>query len=115
MALTEQIELLIQRLLALSKEDKVNWQETAIEQKFLAAVSKYVVTIEEATWNGLHYTLEVSDQTGKVLEAVTVTPDLKIDSRSFDELSELHTLARRRALKVDAALSDLLSDLAEIR
>lgn len=114
MVLTPQIESLIQRLLTLSKEGKVDWEETVVEQKFLAALSKYVVTIEEGTWNGLHYDLEVSDQFGRVIDAVSVTPEFKSGTEPFDKLGELHALARRRALKADASLSDFLSDLAAI-
>jgi hypothetical protein len=94
----------------LSREGKVNWQETAGEQTFLAAVAKYVVTIRESNWNGsTEYDLEVSDQSGKTLENASVS-----SGPLFADLSELHTLARRHALKVDEALTDLLSSLAEI-
>jgi hypothetical protein len=110
---TPQIESLIDKLLELSREGKVNWQETANEQKFLAAVSKFVVTIgfeDETNWTNASYGLEVSDQAGKALENVTLyRGDLR-----FAELQELHTLARRRALRVDEALSDLLSTLTKI-
>jgi hypothetical protein len=112
MELTQQVAALVFKLLELSQMDKVDWQETADEKAFLASVSKFVVTIGKEDFDPRpDYLLRVADQTGKTLE------DARVSRREpyYTELESLYELARRRALHVDEALSDLLSSLENIK
>ena len=121
MALTQQVATVIDKLLVLSHEDKVVWQETADENTFLAALPKFVITIAMGSERVApfdpneiyflpYYQVRVLDQSGKILEEASIS---KTDPY-FKESSELHELARRRALQVDAQLSELLSSLDRI-
>jgi hypothetical protein len=124
MAFQEQVEKLVERLTRLSAEGKVEWEETADEDTFQAAVSKFVVTVGKAGSNvDSDYHLRILDQAGKVIERATVSKygpyasTLNIVNYVDPEwvrLHDLHEYARRRALHVDEALSDLLSSLEEI-
>ena len=106
----EQAVQLIDRLLELTRNNKVEWQETVENNTFLAAFPKYVVTIgksEDA------YRFGVADEFGKTLEDVAFA---KSENRYLSEdFEQLHSLARRHALHSDAAISELLSSLATIR
>lgn len=107
--MTEQFAALIEKLLALSREDRVSWEETADEDTFLATESRFVVTIEQrrGDWDSLYYRVRISDKSDKVLEDASVS---SADPR-YAETKELYELARRRALRVDAQLSELLLSL----
>lgn len=107
--MTELVAALIQKLLALSKEDRVNWEETADEDTFLATESRFVVTIERRVgdWDSRYYCVRISDKNDKMLEDSTVYSG----DPQYAEARELYELARRRALRVDAQLSELLSSL----
>jgi hypothetical protein len=121
MAFQEQIAKLVERLTKLSRDGKVDWEETAVVDTFQALVSKFVVTVAKA---GSHadadYRFTVLDQAGKVIEEAVIS---KYDDdvvytpphKEWLTLHQLHDLARRHALHTDEALSDLLSSLEEIR
>jgi hypothetical protein len=107
MALHEQVSKLVERLKRLSAEGKVDWEETADEDTFQAAVSKFVVTVSRiGPRSDPSYRITIRDQTGKVIEEATA-----YSGQEWGQLSDIHDLARRRALHVDEALSELLSSL----
>jgi hypothetical protein len=120
MAFQEQVVKLVERLTSLSAEGKVEWEETADEDTFQAAISKFVVTVGKAGSDvDSDYHLRILDQAGKVIEQATVSRYLPQFERSYvnpewADLHDLHEYARRRALHVEEALSDLLSSLEGI-
>ena len=113
MALNEQVDKLVGKLTVLSQGGKVDWEETANPSAFQAVVSKFVVTVafrEPTVWSEPDYfELEIRDQQGKFVDGANAASPKTED---WKRLEALHELARRRALHVDEALSDLLAALA---
>jgi len=117
MAFQEKIDQLVTRLTELTESGKLSWEETADEHTFLASVGKFVVTLgevpeylridEEGPFP--RYRFKILDETGKTIDEASGTP-----GENWTRLSHLHELARRSALHVDEALSDLLSSLEHI-
>jgi hypothetical protein len=115
MALQEQTAKLVDKLIDLSGQGKVNWQETADDDTFLASVAKFVVTIDKPGQN--EYCFTVADQAGKTLEEVRekyADDEYTYPSKDYTSLAKLHELARRAALNVEGALSEMLSSLEQI-
>ena len=119
MAVREQVGKLLDRLVRLTGEAKVEWSRTADENSFLAAVAKFTVTIsaEEPTAHYPDYRLQIADQSGKMIEETLeqfqgYTGDY---SGSYLKLKELFEIARRRASHVEEALSEMLTSLEQIR
>ena len=106
MAFQEKIDQLVTRLTELTEHDKLAWEETAEEGTFLASVGKFVVTLGE---NFSVYHFKILDRTGKTIDEASGTT-----GENWTRLSHLHELARRNALHVEEALSDLLSSLEHI-
>jgi hypothetical protein len=111
MVLQEQTAKLVAKLIELSAQGKVRWQETADEDTFLASVGKFVVTI--AKTRGSEYCFVVADQAGKTLEEIRESNDSFTREDDY-RFAELHELARRAALDVGKALSEMLSSLEQI-
>ena len=110
MAFPEQVEKLVDRLTKLSEEDKVPWEATADDTTFLAPVSKFVVTVAEVeTYDGIRYDFAIRSDDGRIIDEVLATR-----GEDWIQLRDLHSMARRKALHVDEALSDLLSSLERI-
>ena len=113
---------LIDRLRKLSDENQVPWVETADERAFQAALKGYTVTIAQdyagQDWGQAVYVyaIRIHDTLGKLLETATER-DFPAEYRfaqkktAAEALQDLHDVARRKALKVDQALDDLLRSL----
>jgi hypothetical protein len=110
MALQEQTAKLIDKLIELSEQGKVSWQETADENTFLASVNKFVVTIAKPDYQS-GYEFVVTDQVGRTLEEARAIGN---QDAYYERLGLLQELARRSARNVGEALSDLLSSLEQI-
>lgn len=112
MALQEQMSKLIDKLIKLGQQDKVDWQETADETTFLAPVSKFVVQVSRANAEpNADYHFEISDPTGKTLDEARVA--FRYQDPDYQRLAWLYESARRRALNVDEAYAELLSSLGD--
>lgn len=114
MAFSKQIEQLVARLTDLTENGKVKWRETADEAIFLVPVAKFVVSVGKEdidTWGqeNVRFRVRVLDHSGKTLD-----DDSASSGEDFSRLGRLHELARRNALNVDEALTDLLSSLEHI-
>jgi len=113
MAFNEQVVKLVDKLAALSRESKVAWEETVDAKVFQASVSKFVVTIgfyQPPDWKNDpdYFSLEVRDQQNRLVDGAKAD---SVGTAGWKRLEELHELARRSALHVDDALTDLLSAL----
>lgn len=115
MALHEKIDQLVTKLMVLTEAGKVTWDATADEDTFLTTLGKFVVTLkkEERHFGAERYNafrFKILDAGGKALEeAYEVT-----QTNDWERLRTLHDLARRKALHVEEALSDLLASLEHI-
>jgi hypothetical protein len=117
MPLQEQTAKLVDKLIELSEQGKVNWQETAEEDAFLASVGKFVVTAAKADLQYPGYTFTIADQVGRILEEARVEDRGTYEGADhyYSRLAALFEMARRQALKVDEALTEMLSSLEQIR
>ena len=112
MAHQEQTAKLVDRLIELSGQGKVSWQETAEENTFLTSVGKFVVSIAKP--EAFAFNLTISDQAGRTLEETRDYVNDFYSSPDYTRVSKLHELARRRALNVDAALKEMMYSLDQL-
>jgi hypothetical protein len=115
---------LIERLIKLTKADKVEWTETAEETTFLASFPQYNVSITKKyagqNWGEdyYEYRITVRDTAGKILEDAGDSDLSQFHFEGYDNslfaMRFLYEQARRKALKVDEAISKLLSSLDDI-
>jgi hypothetical protein len=122
------IPKLIERLISLTAEGKIDWKETASEDDFQATVAQHVVTISRATnrnnWDAFEYKIRVADRKGSLIDEA-MPDDFDGDLRirevraegkttllpAFEAFIRLYDAARRSARNVDKALTELLSSL----
>jgi len=119
MTFSEQIDKLVAKLTELSARDKVDWQETANLNTYLARVDKFVVTINKQgseVFGG--YSFQILDGSGRAIEGVIAPYKGQERSTSsktnWERLRDLHEIARRRALHSEKVVSDLLASLERI-
>ncbi len=114
---------LIERLIGLTAEGKIEWKETAAEDDFQALVGQYVVTISRsrnsANWDGWDYQIRVADRKGGLIDEATdgdFDQALKIGEHSpCKAFTLLYDAARRAARNVDQALTELLASLDSLQ
>jgi hypothetical protein len=119
MTFPDQIDKLVTKLTELTEKDKVDWQETASANIYLAPVDKFTVTIGK---NGSEvyggYSFQILDRTGKAVEGVLATfagPEKDAQRhQDWERLRDLYEIARRRALHSGKVVSDLLASLDRI-
>ena len=119
---------LIERLISLTAEGKIEWKETASEDDFQATVAQHVVTISRSTnrdnWDALEYKIRVADRKGTLIDEAMPSDfdhgllirELRPEGRTvqhspFEAFVRLYDSARRSARNVDKALTELLSSL----
>jgi hypothetical protein len=107
------------RLLEQTVEGGREW-EPAGSFTFRTWVSGRPVTVESADRDGAHpYVLSILEPDGRTIESVRtgspMTVELRGGARGDWEagLEQLYRLARRRALKVDEVIDDVLHSLTE--
>ena len=110
MAFQEQVEKLVQKLTGLTQEGKVLWEQTVDERTFLASVASVVISVRELPpYDAPDYQFTIRNAEGRVLdEAIARGGD------EWTRLRGLYEMARRQALHVDEALSDILASLERI-
>ncbi len=114
-----QIDKLVAKLAEVTARDKVEWQETANLNTYLARVDKFVVTISKQgseVYGG--YSFQILDHSGRTIEGVLapyIGQDKSTLSHSnWERLRDLYEIARRRALHSEKVVSDLLATLDRI-
>ncbi len=98
---------LVDKLLQATEDGRITWEKADVEDQFLAKYAdKWTLTIDKSfdpEGPPLNYWLALSNARKEEI--------LKISSSDEGQLDRLFELARRRALKVDEALSDLLKEI----
>jgi hypothetical protein len=119
MTFSEQIDRLVAKLTELTARDKVDWQETANLNTYLARVDKFVVTINKQgseVFGG--YSFQILDGSGRAIEGVIAPykgPERSASSNTnWERLRDLYEIARRQALHSEKVVSDLLASLERI-
>jgi len=120
----DKLAKLIATLAKLTQDHKVAWSETADENTFQISFPQYNVSVTKKyagqNWGEEYYEyrITVRDQAGKILEDAGHS-DFGVDSfrgvTAESVMKSLYDDARRSALKVDEALSDLLSSLDHLK
>ncbi|SPF42294.1 conserved hypothetical protein [Candidatus Sulfopaludibacter sp. SbA4] len=120
MAVSNLLTTLIERLLDLTTEGKIKWEETADENVFLASVSHNVVTIgrrrSPEDYDSWDYEIQVSDRQGRLVDE-TSSSDTSVTAEGgnpYVDLARLFEAARRKALDTDKVLAELISSLDSI-
>jgi hypothetical protein len=118
----KRLATLIDRLRDLSERDQVPWTETSDERTFQAALNGYALSIAQEDAGDYYgepitrFVIKFYDATGKLLDTASETdfidyPQFAGQKGPREALQELHDMARRKALRVDQALDDLLKSL----
>jgi hypothetical protein len=98
---------LVNRIIAATDEDRIDWQPTAKPREFSASFGgKWTLVISQGGVDNrgqLVSTLNVRDSEGERI--------VGIDSEEDERIHGLHEMARRHALKIDDALADLLKEI----
>ena len=118
MPFPDQIDKLVTKLTELTGQGKVEWQETANLNTYLAPVGKFTVTVGKAgseVYGG--YSFQILDQ-GRAIDGALATfngPEKGAGLyQNWERLRNLHDLARRSALHSERVVSELLSSLDQI-
>jgi hypothetical protein len=93
---------LIGKILDSTVRGKIDWQKTAEQSQFAAAFGgKWTVLIDQGVKDPHLFWLTLQNAEGE--ELLSISSDAR--------LSDLYDKARRQALKVDEAITDLLKEL----
>ncbi len=96
---------LVKTILARTREGKLGWEELSVTG-YMTQVAQTRIVVDRS--RGDRPVMRITDESGKLLETI----ESPIYSNSSEELlSELYSSARRQALKVEEALSDLKRNL----
>ena len=97
----------VQKLLQATERGQVDWHLAAVEKRFNAAVGgRWTVQVDEHTTDpSIHY-LTLRDSQGQEL--------LSIGQWEHEAIPTLYEAARRRALKVNDALTEVIRDLDKL-
>ena len=106
---------LVQRLHAKTQAGELQWEKTATANVFQAAFPSYVVrlSVQTGVGGGTDYYVSIRDDAGNLIEQasdVTINSVMR-GSKVFELMSELYSMARRKAMGVDKALDSLLTEL----
>jgi hypothetical protein len=99
---------LVTRLLDATKQGRIQWEKTAIDDQFVASYAgKWLLRVDRGTRPSIRdlYWLTLANSEGDEI--------LKLYSTDFPPVTDLFETARRNALKVDQAIADLLKELDE--
>jgi len=114
----ERILTLARNLLDATKQSKISWALTDVEQRFIYAGSRSSVTIEKFTdrWNGEITVLSLLNSRGTTVDSLETdsikVSDEKSEPAPWNELlDDLYHAARRIAHNVDEAIDSMLSDI----
>ena len=120
---------ILNKLTARSRDGKITWRDTVGKQKFLAMLGETGVAIDFNSETGV-YELQILDKRGRLIESVSAGygafAELRLSLPGAEKLPraekrvdvsalrDLHEVARRSALNIDATLDELASHLDAI-
>jgi hypothetical protein len=99
-------------LRTLTADGKIQWSPTDDEEGFLYPTTKGSIVIASRERQFAQaYTLEVLDQSGRVIDRIESDPEDFTPQDVQSALARLHDEARRNALKVDELVNGLFDEL----
>lgn len=107
---------LVDRLLQLTREGRIGWEVTDIVDCFEYGTPSASVYVQSRDRDQrAPYVLEIRNQDGVVVERfITDTASDPVVADLSAPIAMLHTLARRRAMRVSALLEALSNDLNQV-
>ena len=106
----ERLITLIEKLIQRTQAGESAWEESGITERFSLNFEDVSIIVQLISATSRFYRLEVLNQKGTVVESTgTQGPSVDLGRR----LSVLYEMARRRALKVDRVLDELIKRLDE--
>jgi hypothetical protein len=92
---------LLNRIIVATDQNRIDWQPTAKPREFTASFGgKWTLALFQAVSIIM---LDVKDSGGEIIVRITSQEDARI--------ADLYEMARRHALKIDEALTDLLNEI----
>src|SRR5262245_40054636 len=108
---------LLTQLRKKSEAGVVDWQPTSEDDTYQASFPNYTVRIlERLARDEIDIVLQILNEEGRLIEEVSDPQLNKIapfEGQAFGFMRDLHQMARRKAMKVDVALDQILSDLEQ--
>lgn len=106
----------ISKVLALTKEGKLSWEPTAVDDEFQAGLPNHSVTIWSHPSGIGHLRIQIHDRLGRTVDELQRGQVFRKgpDDPLFSQLFELYGLARRQALNAEQEVSSLLAELDKI-
>lgn len=113
----DKIKKIAAALLAKTQASELEWEETETEDVFQVAFSGHSIRVRHKptqTFNANHYFLAIHNEQGAMIEEAG---DFEVDGAPYPAtesprmLKDLYERARRKAMGVDKALDDILSEL----
>ena len=113
---------ILTKLIEKSRDGKITWRDTADKQTFLTMLGETGVSIGFNNATGV-YELQILDNRGRVIESVSVGYPSLVTNLNLTgpekvmvakTLRDLHEIARRSALNIDATLDEIASHLDAI-
>lgn len=101
---------LVGKLLDRTKSGEVNWKSTANENEFMVYFKKFSLSVSSSYDNHSQeeqYVISLRNESGAEIDRFWLEPH----EEQWKTASELYIGARRKALKIDDALSLIMSEL----
>ncbi len=105
-------ELILNRLLELSEDEKLNWKKTADPNTFLITLEGSSITIETEfaeDYGGSIFIFQFRNEKGEIVESQSILGD---NSAYFKNSERLFELAKRKALNSDKTIDRILQQLS---
>lgn len=105
---------ILNKLIEKSRDGKITWRDTAGKQTFMTMLGETGVSIDFDSASGV-YKLQILDNRGRLIESVSAGGyGLRLRQETLASMKDLHEVARRSALNIDATLDKLSSHLDAI-
>src|SRR2546423_1624241 len=100
---------LFQEILEKTRSGRIKWEPTADEDSFVASVGgKFTILIAQTPEEGPALVLKDAD------DRVLMTVRYDTNGVDFSELRDLRDMVRRRALRVDEKVDEVLTELGKL-
>lgn len=104
---------LIDKIIQRTSERVLTWMTTSIEDQFETKIGNYNVTIRRVLRDvyddePASVSFEILDSYGEKVDYLYTDEDEEID---YDKMLSLFSAARRQALNIDGAISDMMQNL----
>lgn len=100
----EKDQQLVTRLLEATRAGTMDWAPSGQTNAFVSAMSgKYIVTVKSSSNSNVPDYVTIDTQDGTTVH--------RLSGGDYNEIFEIYQLARRRALRIDEAIDDILKEL----